>query len=1288
MKTPNAHRPAELARSASYFRHLLGGASRGLVCLMAGCALASAVAAQDATTDAAPSATPAAAQGVGEIRGRVFDAVTGRAVGKAVVKIEGTNRQTLTDDLGTYTFRNVPAGDVRVVASLSGRPDQFVWASVTPDGTAQADFTLGRANSDGDDEIFEMEELVIVATDTQTAAEYAIQHERYAETFRNVVDTGAYGIVPDGNLGEFVKFMPGVQVEYGGTYANGNDATRISVRGFNSDQTAVTIDGIPVASSVPGTLSAGTALDSLSINNAARVEVIKVPTPDQPNASIGGSVNLISKSAFEYPKPTLRFRVWANLNSERLDSIFEKTPGPTNESTYKTLPGAELTYAYPINDSMGLTLTLAHSNSFSVDYSAKTSYKFEGNNRVGPFTDANGTIGEIRKSGSQDDDDNDGIFDSNDPDDDGDGIPDAQDLDWGGDGSETVYSDVAHPFLDNVDITDTPRSSVRDSAALKFDWRPFDGHMITLNYQYARFDSEEASRRISMNTGANTNGLLSFGPDHQYSEIGGGSAGLDVEALDRSGDSNSAYIKWSFIKSGWDIRAHVSRSISNGHLDSDANGHFSNGEVRMGDIELTRFDNIVDGLPGNYVFYGLADGQTLPYGVNDPAREALTDQAVIDNLVAQGVLVELDPTKLSSYSLAGYDPTNPGSSSLVLKTGESISKKTIDTYKFDIRRELDFIPVDFVDIAVKAGYYRESNKDEKWGQGVGREYAYTGLVPITIEDYRDVDYVGVEPGYGFTAPEWIDLYRLYDFYQANPTAFSDTDDTRRINNSGGFDNSVAASNWISYVNQQKSLTETQEDTYFQIESKWFSNRLSVIGGARMTKMTRKGRVPYSNGSWRALVLDQDENGDGLRDPITLTTLAGSEFLVRDFSSPILNFPQFKDPLGGSAAVTGKIALQRLGAVYNTSMNQEAVVYDPASPMVTNTLLAAQTQRWANAPVNGSSETDPAPLISSAFELTDKITLRAAWSKTNSQPRIEGAYGILNTYTISDTATGVSGTINLANPDIEPEISTNWDFSASYYTDTGGKITVSYYIKDVANNVVTQIYDFGSLTSAAEAQALAESFDIAYEDRYYEDEWVIKRGINVSDSVERTVGYELEIQQNLGIFGDWGRNYQFFFTVSDSDTTPPPPTVLNDGSTTQASSILSTTSSKLAFNSGITANIGRFSAQVSAAWRDEVVERIGETWLYTTPWVRDKNEEDGLDRSQKTYIEYYEPAKLTVDLTLSYRLTDHYTLNVSGRNITNAESESYIRGEYLPDYAHTVERSQYGVMWTIGLTGQY
>ena len=1270
--------------------------------------------------------------GNGSLRGRVLNAETGQYVSLAQVRIEGTNLQAMTNNFGEYEFSRVPVGTVRVSVDFSGRETLIQDVTIAKGQTSERGFIFPRRSplrgdtsttgaDSGDETVFELEALEVSGKDFQTATEIATQQERFSSTLRNVIDTDAFGLVPDGNVGEFVKYMPGVQVDYGSTYGVGSDAASISVRGFDSDQTGVTIDGIPVSSAVAGSLSRTVGLDTMSINNAARVEIIKVPTPDQPSASIGGTVNLVSKSAFEYAKPSLRFRIFTSINSNNFDDFWKKTPGPLDKSTYKVLPGIELSYAWPVNDKLGLSLTLAHSNSFSAGLKQKNSYVYDGT-EVGPYRELDGTVlGELRVN-DLDDDDGDGIPDRDDkdwdndgrpngtlvfdtdgdgiadqPDDDGDGIPDKAGMTYSS-GGEGVLADVAHPFLNNVGVTDSPRATVRDSASFKIDYRPWKGHLFTVNLQYSTYESGQASRRFEMNAGVRNGGALSWGPDHLFGDIGSGTSNVNVTALDSIGDSMSGYLKWSYIKGAWDIKAHASYAVSNGNAESDTNGHFSEVALGMGNITLARYSEIKDGLPGQIEFYGYAPGMNrddLPYSTTGPDRLALTDSAVLQGLVEDGILIERDPTKLENYGLSE------------VLTGSSFSRNTIKTYKFDIKRDLDFIPFDFMSASLKTGYYQEDRKDEKWGLGTGHKFVYTGDA-LDTDTIRDSNYIGVDPGFGFEPREWPDVYKLYKFFEDNRALFidgsdlTDPTDPTEIGNetspdsNGKFPDSLAAENWNSYVNTQKSVAEINDSYYVQLETKFFSNRLNIVGGFRQETRTLQGYAPFRNGDWRALRLPEDTDGDGVRDPLLVTLLDFETGLqeveltnYRD--AALMNSPFAIDPLGSGSFVMVSEAARRLGAVYNNPADQDPLVYDPINPLVPGTLAAAQLKNQPSRRIDGTSKGRLSPIISGVFELTDKISLRASWSQTYAKPPLEGTTGILRSYEISETDGGSPGTIKLSNPNLRPWASDNWDFSIGYYTDNGGKITLSYYMKSITDGHGTKVYDLSRADVAAneaEARALLERLGVVYESRFYSDgaQWSVEQAINLPGGGS-TTGYEIELSQSFGFLGDWGRNLRVYFSMSDQ-TTNTDTVILASGESGSASVPFSPSVSKLALNGGVQFSYKKVSLRTNVTWRDEKLTRTARDWLYYDPTIADENPDDAYDRSEQVPIYYFNPAEMRVDLSFTYQLTKRYSLSISGRNITNSARENFIRGPYTPQYAKTVERDQFGVMWTFGLSGQF
>lgn len=62
---------------------------------------------------------------------------------------------------------------------------------------------------------------------------------------KNVVATDEFGDIAEGNVAEFLKFMPGVNIDYAG-----GNARDISLNGVPATNVPVTLDGFGLASAV------------------------------------------------------------------------------------------------------------------------------------------------------------------------------------------------------------------------------------------------------------------------------------------------------------------------------------------------------------------------------------------------------------------------------------------------------------------------------------------------------------------------------------------------------------------------------------------------------------------------------------------------------------------------------------------------------------------------------------------------------------------------------------------------------------------------------------------------------------------------------------------------------------------------------------------------------------------------------------------------------------------------------------------------------------------------------
>ncbi|MCC5805552.1 MAG: TonB-dependent receptor [Opitutales bacterium] len=1174
-------------------------------------------------------------QYTGNVEGRVLNALTGNYMNRAVVTVEGTSIRAFTNNAGEYSLRGVPEGRREIRVQFTGMNHVVESVDVVSGITVSQDFTFRRRRGEEDpDDVFELAEFVVDAAGSfRSFADIAVQEERFSPNLRNVVAADAYGNIAQGNIGEFIKFVPGVSIDYGGAYSSGADATEISVRGFRPDQTSVTIDGVPISGAQPGSLTRAVSLDMLSINNASRVEVIKVPTPDQPLASIGGSINLISKTAFEYPKPTFSFRTYLAMNSEHL-TLFRRTPGPMHDRTYKVIPGVDLSYAWPINEKIGLTFNYAMANQFNANRTYEARWTPWVNQAFPRIVTVDGEL------------------------------------------LENAYPDVTRPFLDNIKLEDSPRISKRTSGSVKVDYAPFSGHLITLNYQYSTFSASDAGRRVEVNAGG-SQGIYEYGPDYVISRDGAGKAEINVTALDREGETHSGYLRWSFIKGPWDILAVGSASVSDGELVSVRNGRFSGLDLRMGGIHKTIISGIVDGVPESVEYFD-EDGNSM------------------------------DPAVLDSYRIVGYDPSDPSASRLKVMTGESITRSENYSGRFDVKRNLDFLPTDdFMQLSVKTGVYWQERRERKWGAGTTSAYQYMGQsgVELNLGDFRDDYYIGVSPGFGFEPREWPDTVKLYRYFLDNPDAFSNTNDqpiysapTTGLPNdvAGVVDASIAANNWSSFVNQQKAITETTLSHYMQLESSFFNHRLMLVGGYRQEESRRRGRTPFTDNDARFLRLPQDSRGDGLLDvaiyrevpwsifnPIPLDVAQGLESMGAVYADGAPFLVSELDPFIWEG--TGRIPFQPhqvpMGRYIDGMWH---------APVPDGTLRRRQFQQIPNYEIDEKSKGRPAPMVSGAYDITEQLVFRAAWSRKYAAPAYEGAYGILRSVTFSQPRDGSPGRINVGNPSLRPWSSDDWDFGISYYTESGGKYSFNYFTKSISDMHRTRVVrrDFNNLPEeVAEGrdplevylEVLAE-LGFGPNSIYAQEDWEVTTLVNWPDGGKQ-YGWEVDFQQDLSILGGWGQYFYLFAAYSTKRRTV-------SETVEDADAQFGNNAPDNFASGGLNFNYRRFTTRVNVTWRNEQIISRGAMPRLTNPHVP-RNTND-LSTFDPIPFEAYRPAEFRVDLNMSYRLSDRYTLDFAARNITDTGRVRYIRSldGSFPEYAMKGQRSQYGVNFTVGLSGRF
>ncbi len=291
--------------------------------------------------------------GAGTVEGRVFNSATGSALANARVVVEGTGRETLTDDTGSYRLTGLPAGAARVRITYLGFDSQTASVQVPAGGVAQRDVELALTGTESRAEgaTIKLQEFTVVVDREMSAQAIAMNEQRYAPNIKNVVAIDEYGDRGDENIGEFLRFLPGVALNDSGHVPN-----EVTLRGFPANTSGITIDGGDVMGSRGGDTRSVSLLE-VPMSNVSRVEVTKVPTPDMPASGLGGSLNIISKGGFEARKPVFTYQVYQlfhNRSGLTLDG------GPRNHvddlSPKYVQPSFNFSYLHPVNKNLAFTV--------------------------------------------------------------------------------------------------------------------------------------------------------------------------------------------------------------------------------------------------------------------------------------------------------------------------------------------------------------------------------------------------------------------------------------------------------------------------------------------------------------------------------------------------------------------------------------------------------------------------------------------------------------------------------------------------------------------------------------------------------------------------------------------------------------------------------------------------------------------------------------------------------------------------------------------------------------------
>src|SRR6202163_4805340 len=232
---------------------------------------------------------PAAGQDrSGTVTGVAKDSSTSTLQG-ALVQLDPGGKRTVSDSQGQFRITDVVPGDYTLTVSYVGFAPFTQSIKVAFGQTVNVDAECRVASVS--------DQVLVTATRPQGEAE-ALNIERTAFNIVQVLPAKVITSLPNTNIADAVGRLPSVTLE-----RDEGEGKYVQIRGTEPRLSNTTIDGVNVPS--PEGHVRNVKLDVIPAALVDRIEVSKTLSANQDGDAIGGSVNLVTKTAGERPTFTL-----------------------------------------------------------------------------------------------------------------------------------------------------------------------------------------------------------------------------------------------------------------------------------------------------------------------------------------------------------------------------------------------------------------------------------------------------------------------------------------------------------------------------------------------------------------------------------------------------------------------------------------------------------------------------------------------------------------------------------------------------------------------------------------------------------------------------------------------------------------------------------------------------------------------------------------------------------------------------------------------------------------------
>lgn len=318
-------------------------------------------------------------QQTGSVRGRVLNTVTGDYVRNAEIRVEGTKIVAYSEDSGNFRLTGVPAGEVMVVVRYTGLSESKATATVAAGRVATLDFALKAASySTTGGEATDLDTVTV--TGSFSGQDIAIMERRAAMNAKNVVPADSYGALTMGDVGEFMKSMPGISLDYTEV-----DATAVRIGGLDPKYSTFTLDGGRMATATSNNNSGRqNSFEQMSVTGIESIELNNTLTASMDADSPAGNINLRSKYAFDRTKRDIVFQLGGVATSD--SKFFSGQYFPDDRKHRTVYPSGQFGYADVFLDGrFGVAFNASYNANYVQQERIQTDWAYYADGRVLPY---------------------------------------------------------------------------------------------------------------------------------------------------------------------------------------------------------------------------------------------------------------------------------------------------------------------------------------------------------------------------------------------------------------------------------------------------------------------------------------------------------------------------------------------------------------------------------------------------------------------------------------------------------------------------------------------------------------------------------------------------------------------------------------------------------------------------------------------------------------------------------------------------------------------------------------